>query len=85
MNAIFQRLTEYHQVQHRGQDRRGDGLRRHFPEAQDLFIQQGLKADHFSPSMIWMNTSSKSACCNCISSITAPASRNARKIGSTSG
>src|ERR1700716_3106366 len=81
---LFEHMAENQQVQHRRHNRRGQRLRRNFPETQYFLVKQSLEADHFSPSMIWMNTSSRSACCNCMFSITASDARNLASIGSTS-
>ena len=43
LHAAFEHVAEDQQVEHRGDDRRGDGLGGDLPEAQDLFIEQGLE------------------------------------------
>ncbi len=45
-DVVFQRVAENQQVQQGCQDRRTDGLRRYFPEAQHFLVKQRLETYH---------------------------------------
>jgi hypothetical protein len=44
LHVFFEHVREDHQVEHGRQDRRGDRLKAHFPETQQLLVEQGPEA-----------------------------------------
>src|SRR4029077_4620802 len=76
-------VAEDDEVEQRGEDRRGDRLHAHLPEAQQLLVEKGAEAGHWV-FVMRRKTSSRSGGSSSISTMPMPASRSFASASSTS-